>query len=49
MSSETFRLGKLFCGPGGIAYGTRTAQSDNGEKTMQKKDMIITPYVKFSA
>ena len=24
-----FRLGELFCGPGGIAYGATTAQIDN--------------------
>jgi DNA (cytosine-5)-methyltransferase 1 len=24
-----FRLGELFCGPGGIAYGAATAQIDN--------------------
>lgn len=26
-----YRLGELFCGPGGLAYGALTAQSDDGE------------------
>lgn len=28
---ETFRLGELFCGPGGIAYGALHAKSDDGK------------------
>lgn len=34
MSKEVFRLGELFCGPGGIAYGAHNAISDDGEKTI---------------
>lgn len=30
MNKHTFRLGELFCGPGGIAYGALQATSDNG-------------------
>lgn len=26
-----FKLGELFCGPGGIAYGALHAQSDDGK------------------
>ena len=28
MSKEVFRLGELFCGPGGLAYGAMTAEND---------------------
>ena len=34
MSKEVFRLGELFCGPGGIACGAHNAVSDDGEKTI---------------
>lgn len=34
MSKEVFRLGELFCGPGGIAQGAHKAVSDDGEKTI---------------
>lgn len=36
MSSEkiTFKLGELFCGPGGLAYGALNAQSDDGRYKM---------------
>ena len=34
MSKEVFRLGELFCGPGGIAYGASQAVSDDGEKSI---------------
>lgn len=34
MSKEVFRLGELFCGPGGIACGAHHAISDDGEKTI---------------
>lgn len=30
MLKVVFKLGELFCGPGGIAYGALTSQSDNG-------------------
>lgn len=30
MSKEVFKLGELFCGPGGIAYGAQKAVSDDG-------------------
>lgn len=30
MSKTVFRLGELFCGPGGIAYGALNAKSDDG-------------------
>lgn len=30
-----FRLGELFCGPGGLAYGTLNAKSDDGKFTIQ--------------
>lgn len=30
MAKMVFKLGELFCGPGGIAYGALTAQSDDG-------------------
>ena len=34
MSKEVFRMGELFCGPGGIAYGAHRAVSDDGEKSI---------------
>ena len=34
MSKEVFRLGELFCGPGGIAWGAHNAKSDDGEKSI---------------
>lgn len=34
MSKEVFRLGELFCGPGGIALGAQKAVSDDGEKSI---------------
>ena len=34
MSKEVFRLGELFCGPGGIACGAGRAVSDDGEKSI---------------
>ena len=34
MSKEIFKLGELFCGPGGIAYGAKKAVSDDGEKSI---------------
>lgn len=34
MSKEIFRLGELFCGPGGIACGAHNAVSDDGEKSI---------------
>ena len=34
MSKEVFRMGELFCGPGGIACGAHRAVSDDGEKTI---------------
>ena len=34
MSKEVFRLGELFCGPGGIACGAHNAVSDDGKKTI---------------
>lgn len=34
MSKEVFRLGELFCGPGGIACGAHNAVSDDGEKSI---------------
>ena len=34
MSKEVFRLGELFCGPGGIACGAYKAVSDDVEKTI---------------
>ena len=34
MSKEVFRMGELFCGPGGIAYGAHNAISDDGEKAI---------------
>ncbi len=34
MSKEVFRLGELFCGPGGIACGAHNATSDDGEKSI---------------
>ena len=34
MSKEVFRLGELFCGPGGIACGAHNAKSDDGEKSI---------------
>lgn len=33
MTKEVFRLGELFCGPGGIACGAHNAVSDDGEKS----------------
>lgn len=32
MKTETFKLGELFCGPGGIACGAHRATSDDGSK-----------------
>ena len=32
---ETFKLGELFCGPGGIAYGALRAKSDDGAFTIE--------------
>ena len=34
MSKEVFRLGELFCGPGGIACGAHNAKSGDGEKSI---------------
>ncbi|MDO5309857.1 MAG: DNA cytosine methyltransferase [Planctomycetia bacterium] len=34
MSKEIFRLGELFCGPGGLAWGAYNAVSDDGEKSI---------------
>ena len=34
MSKEVFRLGELFCGPGGIACGAHRAVSDDGEMSI---------------
>ena len=34
MSKEVFRLGELFCGPGGIACGAHNAKSDDGETSI---------------
>ena len=34
MSKEVFRLGELFCGPGGIACGAHRATSDDGEMSI---------------
>ena len=34
MSKEVFRMGELFCGPGGIACGAHRAVSDDGEKSI---------------
>ena len=34
MSKEVFRLGELFCGPGGIACGAHNAKSDDGKKSI---------------
>ena len=33
-NKEEFRLGELFCGPGGIACGAHNAVSDDGSKTI---------------
>ena len=30
MEKHTFKLGELFCGPGGLACGAVNAKSDNG-------------------
>ena len=35
MSNETFRLGELFCGPGGIACGAMKAKSDDGKLSIK--------------
>ena len=32
---ETFKLGELFCGPGGIACGALRAKSDDGSFTIE--------------
>ena len=32
---KKFKLGELFCGPGGLAYGALTATSDNGEYSLE--------------
>lgn len=32
---ETFKLGELFCGPGGIAYGALRSKSDDGAFTIE--------------
>ena len=32
---ETFKLGELFCGPGGIAFGALQAKSDDGSFTVE--------------
>lgn len=34
MSKEVYRLGELFCGPGGIACGAHRAVSDDGKKSI---------------
>lgn len=34
MAKEVFRLGELFCGPGGIACGAHNAVSDDGSKSI---------------
>ena len=34
MPKEVFRLGELFCGPGGIACGAHNAKSNDGEKSI---------------
>ena len=34
MTKEVFRLGELFCGPGGIACGAHNAKSDDGSKSI---------------
>lgn len=34
MSKETFRLGELFCGPGGIACGAHNVTSDDGQMSI---------------
>lgn len=33
---NTYRLGELFCGPGGIAYGATTADIGNGDKIVHE-------------
>lgn len=33
---KTYRLGELFCGPGGIAYGATTADIGNGDKIVHE-------------
>lgn len=35
MNHEVFRLGELFCGPGGIACGAMRARSDDGRFTIE--------------
>lgn len=35
MEKKVFRLGELFCGPGGIAYGAKCARSADGKYTTQ--------------
>lgn len=30
MQKHTYRLGELYCGPGGLAYGALTSKSDDG-------------------
>lgn len=35
MKTETFKLGELFCGPGGIAYGAINSKSDDGRYNIE--------------
>lgn|GEM_PF-115096 len=35
MKHKSFKLGELFCGPGGLAYGALQAQSDDGKFTVE--------------
>jgi len=42
MSKEVFRLGELFCGPGGIACGAHNAVSDDGEKRLSMRGQMIS-------
>ena len=35
MKKKKFRLGELFCGPGGIACGAHNAHSQDGKLTIE--------------
>lgn len=45
---ETFKLGELFCGPGGIACGALRAKSDDGSFTIEHawRMIMMRIYVK---
>ena len=40
-----YRLGELFCGPGGIAYGAMTARIENPDFRIEPRTFIFVAHI----